>query len=296
MRGAASILGGGMLLLMGAAAVLAPLLATHDFAAQDLSAQYLPPGSSGHLLGTDLEGRDLLSRLLHGSRVSLLVALLATLVSVVIGVAFGLVSGYAGGRVDAWMMRMVDVLYALPFLFLVILVMTLFLGPRAGPGGRVAALLIVLGAVQWLTMARIVRGQVLSLRSRDFVLAARALGAGPVRILLRHILPNLSGIIAAYATLTVPRVILQEAFLSFLGLGVPEPYPSWGRLAAEGVRGITAVETHWWLVTFPSVAITLALLGFQLLGDGFVRCAGDRGGARGSSRGRRPAGRPRTGA
>jgi oligopeptide transport system permease protein len=268
MRGAATITGGALLFLMCVAALFAPLLATHDFAAQDLSAQYLAPGARGHLLGTDLEGRDLFSRLLIGSRVSLLVALLATVVSVVIGVAWGLVSGYAGGRVDTWMMRVVDVLYALPFLFLVILFMTLFLGPRAGPGARVAALLLVLGAVQWLTMARIVRGQVLSLRSRDFVLAARAIGAGPLRILFRHVLPNLRGVVAAYATLTVPRVILQEAFLSFLGLGVPEPYPSWGRLAAEGVRGLTAIESHWWLVAFPSVAITLTLLAFQLLGDG----------------------------
>ena len=265
--GPAGIAGGILLLIMGALAALAPVLATHDYAAQDLTAQYQAPGARDHLLGTDLEGRDLYSRLLYGSRISLLVALLATIVSVVIGVAWGLVSGYAGGRTDATMMRVVDVLYALPFLFLVVLVMTLFVSPLAGAATRIAALLAVLGAVQWLTMARIVRGQVLSLRARDFVLAARALGAGPVRILVRHILPNLRGVVAAYATLTVPRVILQEAFLSFLGLGVPEPYPSWGRLAAEGVRSITAVEVHWWLVAFPSAAITITLLAFQLFGD-----------------------------
>jgi oligopeptide transport system permease protein len=166
------------------------------------------------------------------------------------------------------MMRIVDVLYSLPFLFLVILVLTLFVGPDAPAGSRVVALLVVLGAVQWLPMARIVRGQVLSLREREFVAAARGLGAGPARILVRHVLPNLTGVVIVYATLTVPRVILQEAFLSFLGLGIPEPYPSWGRLAAEGVRAITPVETHWWLVAFPAAAITLTLLGLNLLGDG----------------------------
>ncbi len=259
--------GVAVLAAMGALSVLAPWVATHHYAAQDLTAQYLPPGEQGHLLGTDLAGRDLFSRLLFGSRLSLLVALLATVVSVVIGVAYGIVSGYSGGRTDALMMRFVDILYSLPFLFLVILVTTLFLGPAAGPESRVAALLVVLGAVQWLTMARIVRGQVLSLRHRDFVLAARALGASPLRILVRHVLPNLRGVVAAYAALTVPRVILQEAFLSFLGLGIPEPYPSWGRLAAEGVRGITAVESHWWLVAFPSAAIALTLFALQTVGD-----------------------------
>jgi oligopeptide transport system permease protein len=259
--------GATVLAAMAALSILAPWFATHSYAAQDLTAQYLPPGERGHLLGTDLAGRDLFSRLLYGSRVSLLVALLATVVSVIIGVAYGIVSGYAGGRTDALMMRFVDVLYSLPFLFLVILVTTLFLGPTAGPEARVAALLVVLGAVQWLTMARIVRGQVLSLKHRDFVLAAHALGAGPVRVLVRHILPNLRGVVAAYAALTVPRVILQEAFLSFLGLGVPEPYPSWGRLAAEGVRSITAVESHWWLVVFPSAAIALTLFALQTVGD-----------------------------
>ena len=260
--------GTAALLVVVGASVLAPLLTGWDWAAQDLTEQYLPPGAEGHLLGTDLEGRDLFSRLLYGSRVSLLVGFVATLVSLVIGVSYGILSGYAGGRVDAVMMRFVDVLYSLPFLFLVILVMTLFLGPTASPTARILALLVVLGGVQWLTMARIVRGQVLTLKRREYVEAARALGVGTGRILFRHLLPNLTNIVVVYAMLTVPRVMLQEAFLSFLGLGVPEPYPSWGRLAAEGVRAITPVETHWWLVVFPSAAITLTLAALHVLGEG----------------------------
>ena len=262
------ILAAALLVTVTVLAVFAPVFATHHYADQDLSAQYLPPGEEGHLLGTDLQGRDLFSRILYGGRVSLLVAAAATLVSLLIGVTYGLVSGYVGGRTDALMMRVVDVLYSLPFLFLVILIMTLFLGPRASPGTRVVTLLIVLGAVQWLTMARIVRGQVLSEKTREYVQAARALGVGHTRILFRHLLPNLMGIILTYAALTVPRVMLQEAFLSFLGLGVPEPYPSWGRLAANGVRAITPVASQWWLVVFPSLMITMTLFALNLLGDG----------------------------
>ncbi len=268
MRRPGLVLGAALLGGITALSLAAPLVTRYPYAAQDLTRQYLPPGTEGHLLGTDLEGRDLFSRLVYGSRVSLLVGVVATLVSLVIGVTYGAISGYVGGRVDAVLMRFVDVMYSLPFLFLVILVMTLFLGPKASPARRVAALLVVLGAVQWLTMARIVRGQVLTLKTRGFVEAARALGAGPVRILARHIVPNLLGVVVVYATLTVPRVILQEAFLSFLGLGIPEPYPSWGRLAADGVRAITPVESHWWLIVFPAGAITLALLGLNLVGEG----------------------------
>jgi len=257
-----------LLLAVAALAIFAPLFASHHYAEQDLNAQYQPPGEGGHLFGTDLQGRDLFSRTLYGGRVSLLVAVAATLVSLLIGVTYGLISGYVGGRTDSLMMRAVDVLYSLPFLFLVILIMTLFIGPRASPATRVLVLLLVLGAVQWLTMARIVRGQVLSEKSREYVQAARALGIGHTRILFRHLLPNLTGIILTYAALTVPRVMLQEAFLSFLGLGVPEPYPSWGRLAADGVRAITPVASHWWLVVFPSLMITVTLFALNLLGDG----------------------------
>jgi ABC-type dipeptide/oligopeptide/nickel transport system permease subunit len=270
------VLPGAILFAVTALAVFAPLLATHHYADQDLSAQYLPPGEKGHLLGTDLQGRDLFSRVLYGSRISLLVAAAATLVSLVIGVTYGLISGYVGGRTDAIMMRAVDVLYSLPFLFLVILVMTLFLGPRASPAARVVVLLVVLGAVQWLTMARIVRGQVLSEKTREYVQAARALGVGHLRILFRHLLPNLAAIIFTYAALTVPRVMLQEAFLSFLGLGVPEPYPSWGRLAADGVRAITPVASHWWLAFFPALMIAVTLFALNLLGDRLTAKSGRR--------------------
>lgn len=265
------VTGAAILIAIILLSVAAPLVTSHGFEEQSLTDGYLPPGSAGHALGTDVVGRDLLARLLYGARISLLVGIAATVVSLLIGVAYGAISGYAGGRVDAAMMRIVDVLYSLPFLFLVILVMTLFLGPAASPTARIVVLLVVLGAVQWLTMARIVRGQVLSLKHREFVEAARSLGAGPVRILVRHILPNLTEVVVVYATLTIPRVMLQEAFLSFLGLGVPEPYPSWGRLAAEGVRAITPVATHWWLVLFPSAAITLTLFALNLVGDGLRR-------------------------
>ena len=267
MKGRRGVVGAALLGAIVVVSLAAPLLTGFGWEEQRLTEQYLPPGTAGHLLGTDVTGRDLFARLLYGARLSLLVGFAATAVSVVIGVAYGAVSGYAGGRTDAVMMRVVDVLYSLPFLFLVILVMTLFLGPGASAGARIAVLLVVLGAVQWLTMARIVRGQVLTLKTREFVTAARSLGAGPARILFRHIVPNLTDLIVVYATLTVPRVMLQEAFLSFLGLGIPEPYPSWGRLAADGVRAITPVATHWWLVFFPSAAITVTLLALNLLGE-----------------------------
>jgi oligopeptide transport system permease protein len=272
------VLSMSLLLAVAVLGIFAPLFATHHYAAQDLDAQYLPPGEKGHPLGTDLQGRDLYSRVLYGSRVSLLVAAAATLISMLIGVTYGLISGYVGGRTDSIMMRAVDVLYSLPFLFLVILILTLFLGPRAEPVTRVLVLLVVLGAVQWLTMARIVRGQVLSEKKREYVKAARALGVGHLRILFRHLLPNLTAIIFTCAAITVPRVMLQEAFLSFLGLGVPEPYPSWGRLAADGVRAITPVASHWWLVVFPSAMIAITLFALNLLGDGLA--GGKAGGGR----------------
>jgi len=262
--------GAAVLLVITLLCVAAPLVTSFGWEEQRLTEQYLPPGEAGHLLGTDGTGRDLFARLLYGGRISLLVGIAATIVSVVIGVAYGAVSGYAGGRTDAIMMRIVDVLYSLPFLFLVILVMTLFVGPTASAAARIVVLLVVLGAIQWLTMARIVRGQVLSLKTREFVTAARSLGIGPARILFRHIVPNLHAVVIVYATLTVPRVILQEAFLSFLGLGIPEPYPSWGRLAADGVRAITPVATHGWLVLFPSLMICGTLLALNLVGEGLT--------------------------
>jgi len=245
------------LLALGLLALCAPLLAPRPYDAVDLPEALKPP-SAGHWLGTDALGRDLLSRLLYGARVSLAVGVVATLVSLVIGVAYGAIAGYVGGRTDNLMMRFVDVLYGLPFMFLVILIVMV-------AGRSLLNLFIALGAVQWLTTARIVRGQVMSLKEREFVEAARALGAGPLRLIFRHIVPNLLGIVIVYATLNVPAVMLQEAFLSFLGLGVEHPMPSWGTLMAEGAR---SMEVCPWLMVFPGVTFSLTLLALNFLGDG----------------------------
>jgi oligopeptide transport system permease protein len=200
-----------------------------------------------------------------------MVGLIASLVSVVIGVSWGLIAGFAGGRVDQLMMRAVDVLFSVPLLFVVILIVAVLreraLQLAAIGVTRLVVLYLVIGAVSWLTMARIVRGQVLSLREREFVGAARALGAGPARIVTRHILPNLWGTVIVYLTLTVPRVILLEAFLSFLGLGVEPPGVSWGILAAEGLEQLTAISVAWWLVVFPGAALAVTLLALNALGD-----------------------------
>ena len=222
-------------------------------------------------LGTDALGRDVLARVAWGGRVSLMVGLIASLVSVVIGVGWGLVAGFLGGRVDNLMMRFVDVLFSVPLLFVVILIVAV-LRERATQLAaigltRLVVLYLVIGSVSWLTMARIVRGQVLSLREREFVAAARALGAGPARIVARHILPSLWGTVIVYLTLTVPRVILLEAFLSFLGLGVEPPGVSWGILAAEGLEQLTAISVAWWLVVFPGAALAVTLLSLNSLGD-----------------------------
>jgi oligopeptide transport system permease protein len=222
-------------------------------------------------LGTDALGRDVLARVAWGGRVSLMVGLIASLVSVLIGVGWGVVAGFAGGRTDHLMMRAVDVLFSVPLLFVVILIVAL-LRERATELAaigltRMVVLYLVIGAVSWLTMARIVRGQVLSLREREFVAASRALGSGPAGIVVRHILPNLWGLVIVYLTLTVPRVMLLEAFLSFLGLGVEPPGVSWGILAAEGLEQLTAISVAWWLVVFPGAALALALLALNTLGD-----------------------------
>jgi oligopeptide transport system permease protein len=228
-----------------------------DPARQDLRLGAVPP-SVGHWFGTDELGRDMLARVLWGGRISLMVGLVATLVSLLVGVTWGAVSGYAGGRVDEAMMRFVDVLYSLPYIFLVILLLVMF-------QRSILMLFVALGLVQWLTMARIVRGQVLSLKHQNFVEAARALGAGTPRIIFRHIVPNTLGPVIVYATLTIPAVILQEAFLSFLGLGVQPPGASWGTLVAGGAQVIALFP---WLVIFPGIALSLTLLCFNFLGDG----------------------------
>ncbi len=240
--------------------LLAPWLTPYTFDEQNLAGQLQPP-SWRHPFGTDLAGRDVLTRTLYGGRLSLAVGLVATLVSLVIGVTWGAVAGYRGGRTDSLMMRFVDLLYSLPFMFFVILLVAYF-------GRNLVLLFLALGAVQWLTMSRIVRGQMMQLRGEEFVQAIRALGAGPSRILFRHMVPNLLGPIIVYATLTVPAVMLEEAFLSFLGLGVQPPNASWGLLAAEGASAITALNTAWWLILFPGLALGVTLFSLNFLGDG----------------------------
>jgi len=239
------------------AALLAPWIAPFPFDKTNLPYGARPPTRT-HFLGTDELGRDLFTRVLYGSRISFAVGILATLVSLTIGVTYGSIAGLVGGRVDHLMMRVVDILYGLPFMFFVIILMVIF-------GRNILNLFIALGAVQWLTMARIVRGQVLSLKTREFVLSAQAIGASPRRLLIRHVLPNALGPIVVYATLTVPAVMLEEAFLSFLGLGVQPPMASWGSLASEGAA---AMETYPWLILFPGLALTVTLLSLNFLGDG----------------------------
>jgi oligopeptide transport system permease protein len=247
-----------VLAVLAMAALVGPALSPHAYDALDWRALAVPPGEGTHWLGTDRLGRDLLVRTLHGTRISIAIALLATAVSVFIGVAWGAVAGYVGGRLDALMMRIVDALYSLPYIFFVIVLTVLF-------GRSVVLLFIAIGAVGWLTMARIVRGQVLSLKHQTFVEAARALGASDAAIIFRHIVPNTLGPVIVYTTLTVPAVILQEAFLSFLGLGVQPPNASWGTLVSDGARLLALFP---WLVTFPSIAMSLTLLAFNFLGDG----------------------------
>ena len=241
--------------------------------AQHLQDARQPP-SRTHLLGTDEVGRSLLWRTLYGGAVSLSLGLLAAGLAVGIGTAYGAVAGYVGGRCDAILMRIVDVLYALPTLLLVML-FTVSIGTvlqrglsLSGEAARFAVLALAVGGVSWLTVARVVRGQVLSLREQPFIEAARALGLPTHRILLRHVLPHLIGPIAVFATLTVPQAILQESFLSFLGVGVQPPQATWGSLAADGVRALNPIRFDWWLILFPSAALSITLLALNFLGDG----------------------------
>jgi oligopeptide transport system permease protein len=224
---------------------------------QDLELRATAP-SAQHWLGTDPLGRDLATRILFGGRVSLLVGVLATAVAAVIGVGYGLIAGLSGRRTDALMMRLVDVLYAFPFITFVILLVVIF-------GRQFVLIFVAIGAVEWLTMARVVRGQVLSLKDLEFVLAARASGAGFWHILFKHMLPNVMGPVIIYASLTVPGVMLLEAMLSFLGLGIQPPDASWGVLISEGAA---SMAVHPWMLIGPSVFFTLTLLALNLLGDG----------------------------
>lgn len=257
-RNRMAVASGAFLVLISLFALTAPWLPfLQDPTLQDLARGATPP-SPAHWFGTDELGRDTFARVAHGGRISMLVGLVGTFVSLVIGVTWGAVAGYVGGKVDEFMMRVVDVLYSLPYIFLVILLLVFF-------SKSLLMLFVALGLVQWLTMARIVRGQVLSLRTQTFVEAARALGAGTPAILFRHIVPNTLGPVIVFTTLTVPAVILQEAFLSFLGLGVQPPAASWGTLVSDGAKVLALFP---WLVIFPGFAMSLTLLAFNFLGDG----------------------------
>jgi len=229
----------------------------------------------GSWCGTDLLGRDVLSRLFWGARVSLAVGIVAGLVSLVIGVSYGATSGYLGGRTDAAMMRIVDVLYSIPFIFVVILLITVLSEPKVkaelleyGIENRITIFFFVVGAIYWLTMARVVRGQVLSLKQEQFIEAARTIGCSRGRIIFRHLVPNVLSVVIVYLTLTIPRVMLFEAFLSFLGLGVEAPDVSWGILANEGTQSITPIRVDWWLIVFPGLALSSTLFALNFLGDG----------------------------
>ena len=240
-------------------AVLGPFLSPHDYMTTNFDRLLAVPGSGhAHVFGTDDLGRDLFVRTMMGIRITLTVAIVASLVSLVIGVAYGAIAGLAGGRVDAVMMRFVDTLYALPFIFFVILLMVAF-------ERNFLLIFVAIGAVNWLDMARIVRGQTLSLREREFVAAARLTGVSSWRIITRHIAPNLLGIVIVYVTLTIPQAILVESFLSFLGLGVQEPQTSLGALVNEGVGHM---ETATWMLLIPAGLLALILLCFNFLGDG----------------------------
>lgn len=238
-------------------AVFAPLIAPFSYEETDLLLGAVAPNAE-HWMGTDDLGRDIFTRTLYGARVSLAIGALAVLVSVVIGIAYGATSGFLGGRVDYIMQRILEILYAIPFMLFVIILMVI-------AGRNIYIMFIALGAVQWLSMARIVRGQVISLKQMEYVDAARSIGVSNAKIIARHMVPNILGPVIVYTTLTIPSVILEEAFLSFLGLGVQEPMSSWGTLINGGVE---AMEVYPWMLLFPCLTLILTLLALNFLGDG----------------------------
>lgn len=258
-RNRAAVTAAVILAVMTLLVLAGPWLSPYDYDYTDWDRILIPPDlASGHLFGTDGIGRDIFVRTLYGGRISLLVGIVATIVSLLIGIAYGATAGYFGGRVDHVMMRIVDILYAMPFMFFVILLMVMF-------GRNIILIFVAIGAINWLDMARIVRGQTLSLKRKEFVEAAEALGVRPFRIIRRHIVPNLLGVVVVYVTLTIPQVILVESFLSFLGLGVQEPMTSWGALVNEGAQ---EMENAPWTLVFPAVFLATTLFCFNFIGDG----------------------------
>ena len=256
-RNKAAMVGGSILIILILCAIAAPWIAPYPYAYQDLDLGAAPP-SAQQILGTDILGRDLFSRILYGARVSLLVGFVATGVALVIGVSWGIVAGFFGGTIDSVMMRIVDILYGLPFIIFVILLMVIF-------GSNLWLLFGAIGAVEWLTMSRIVRGQVIGLKNQEFVLAAKAMGVSNFSMFRRHLLPNILGPIAVYATLTIPQVMLLESFLSFLGLGIQPPMSSWGTLIKDGVE---SMEEFSWLLVYPGITFTITLFALNFFGDG----------------------------
>ena len=252
-----ALIGLGLLVFLCVISLLTPWIAPYGYEEQNLLMGATPP-SAEHWLGTDVFGRDMLTRIMWGGSVSLMVGFIATAVALAIGVIYGAVAGYVGGRVDAVMMLLVDILYALPFMIFIILLMVVF-------GRNLLLLFFAIGAVEWLTMARIVRGQVMSLRKQEFVEAAHSLGLSQWIIIRRHIIPNTLGPVIVYTTLTIPSVMLLEAFLSFLGLGIQPPQSSWGLLINYGVE---TMEEYPWLLIFPGIALSLTLFALNFLGDG----------------------------
>ncbi|MEL7547161.1 MAG: ABC transporter permease subunit [Pseudomonadota bacterium] len=247
-----------ILSIMVLIAMIGPIVWVHDYRTISGNIEIAPTFDNWHLLGTDTQGRDLVARLMLGLRISLAVGVVATIVSLVIGVTWGAVAGFIGGRVDNIMMRFVDVLYAMPFIFFVILLLTVF-------GRNIILIFAAIGAVEWLTMSRIVRGQTLALKNREFIEAARATGVPVFTIIRRHILPNVVGPVAVYVTLTIPVVIMAESFLSFLGLGVNEPLTSLGVLISEGAR---EMQDKPWMLMAPALTMGITLLCLNFIGDG----------------------------
>ena len=252
-----ALFGFAVLLVLCVVSLLTPWIAPYSYEQQDLMLGATPP-SATHWLGTDLFGRDMLTRIMYGGRVSLMVGFIATAVALVIGILWGSIAGFIGGRVDAVMMRIVDIMYALPFMIFIVLLMVVF-------GRNILLLFVAIGAVEWLTMARIVRSQVMALRKQEFVEAAYSMGLSRWAIIRRHIIPNTLGPVIVYTTLTIPSVMLLEAFLSFLGLGIQPPQSSWGLLINYGVE---TMEEYPWLLIFPGVTLSLTLFALNFLGDG----------------------------